>query len=152
MKEIPKLSGAAIAKQLKMPKSTVNKIIKRYDDTQTIERAKHPSRKCGPKNKELANKVVRSFKSNPGLSDRDRARRYGTSRSFVMRLRSDRGYKAYRTIKKQNRTDKQNLVSKSRARKLYNNVLTKFNGCILMDDETYVKCDFNQLPTHRFYT
>lgn len=150
--ENPKASGRSIAKKLKMPKSTVADVLKRFKETLTIGRAPHPSRKCGPKNKELAKKVTRSFKANPALSDRDRARRYGTSRSFVRRLRSDKGYKSYRMIKKPNRTDKQNSTAKSRARKLYDEVLKKFEGCILMDDETYVKCDYKQLPAHRFYT
>ena len=50
-----------------------------------------------------------------------------------------------------NRNDKQNSTAKSRARKLYDNLLTKHNGCILMDDETYVKMDFKQIPGQCYY-
>lgn len=110
--ENQQLSSSAIAKQLKMPKSTVSYILRRFKETLTVERAPH-TRKSGPINKELARKVTRSFKDNPGLSDRDRARRYGTSRTTVMRLRSAHGYKSYRMIKHPNRTDKQNLMAKS---------------------------------------
>ena len=31
-------------------------------------------------------------------------------------------------------------------------MLTKFNGCIIMDDEMYIKYDFKQLPGPKFYT
>jgi hypothetical protein len=42
-------------------------------------------------------------------------------------------------------------VAKTRARRLYQNVLTKHGGCILMDDETYVKADFKQIPGQKHY-
>ena len=41
--------------------------------------------------------------------------------------------------------------AKSRARKLYNEYLTKNNSCIVIDDETYVFADFQQLPGREFY-
>lgn len=43
------------------------------------------------------------------------------------------------------------MVAKRRARMLYEPFLTKYNGCILVDDETYVKMDFGHLPGHTFY-
>lgn len=49
------------------------------------------------------------------------------------------------------RNAKQQLIAKLRARKLYDNILTKNVGCIVMDDETYVKSDFKQLPGQSFY-
>lgn len=50
-----------------------------------------------------------------------------------------------------NQNDKQNKTAKTRSRLLYDDVLTKFDGCILIDDETYVKCDFKQLRCQKFY-
>lgn len=148
----PELTSVDIAKQLKLNKRTVQKILKRYKETLTIERAHQSGRKPGPSNKELAKTVAGSFKANPGLSIRDRARRYGVSKSTIFRWQRMYGYKSFRLIKQPNRTDKQNLVAKKRARKLYDSVLTNFGGCVLMDDETYVKCDFRQLPAHRYYS
>ena len=50
-----------------------------------------------------------------------------------------------------NRYDKQNLKAKKCARKLYDEILTKFTGCIIIDDETYVKIDQNQIPGQKLY-
>ena len=50
-----------------------------------------------------------------------------------------------------NRNDKQNVMAKTRAHKLYREYLTKFS-CVIMDDETYVLENFKQLPGMCFYT
>ena len=63
-------------------------------------------------------------------------RKFKQCRSTVRRSRLRAGYKSYRAIKKPNRTMKQNVLAKNRARLLYDKVLTKFKGCFLMDDET----------------
>lgn len=49
------------------------------------------------------------------------------------------------------RSESDEVVVKKRARKLYTNLLTKNEGCIIMDDETYVKTDFCQLPGKTFF-
>lgn len=147
----PNVSGSSIAKKLKLPKSTVCRAIKRIKETNSVTRRHGGGRKPGPVNKDLDQKLRRSLKQNPGLSDADRAARYNTSRTNVRKTRIRLGIKAYKSVKVPNRNDKQNLVAKSRARLLYDKFLTKFEGCILMDDETYVKADFNQLPGSKFY-
>lgn len=40
-----------------------------------------------------------------------------------------------------NRGDIQNTTAKKCSRLLYDNVLTKFRGCLVMDDANYVKAD-----------
>lgn len=77
--ENPSVSSSSILKALKLPRSTVARVIKRYKETLTVDRAKGSGRKTGPIDKILHQKIIRSFKQNPGLSDRDRAKRYGTS-------------------------------------------------------------------------
>ena len=144
-------SASSIAKMLKLPRSTVCRVIKRYKETLTVGRTKGGGRKSGPADRKLHQKIIRSIKQNPGLSDRDRAKRYGTSASTVLRARSRAGYKSNRAKKHPNRHEKQSLVAKKRARLLYENVLTKYEGYILMDDETYVKSDFKQVPGQKFY-
>lgn len=150
--ENPSLSGSSIAKSLKLPKSTVNKVIKRYKESLTVDQAPGRGRKPGPVDKKLTQKVLKSLKNNPGLSIRDQAKKFKTSASNVFNIRSRLGYKPYRSVKQPNRTDKQNLVAKERARRLYDEVLTKFDGCLLMDGETYVKMDFKQLPGQKYYS
>lgn len=111
--ENPSASGRSIAKSLKLPKSTVNDVLKKYKQSQSIERKPGTGRKPGLTKKELAPKILRSIKQNPGLSDADRAQKYGTSRWTVRRIRIKAGYKSYHAIKHPNRTDKQSLVAKN---------------------------------------
>lgn len=116
-----------------------------------MERADQKIRRSGTTDLELKRKVLRSIKSNPGLSDNDRAKRYNSNRGKVRRIRLKAGYKSYKAIKMPNRTDKQNVCAKARARRLYDQVLTKFKGCIVMDGETYVKLDLRHLPGRKYY-
>ena len=94
-----------IAKTLKLPRSTVNRVLKRYKETSSTERKPGSETNLVPKNQDLKKKIVRSFQQNPGLSDTDRAKRYGTSKFTVQRIRQKAGYKSYRTIKIPNRSD-----------------------------------------------
>ena len=149
--ENPSWSQKQISKSPNVPKSTVGDVLKRYKETLSVERAKQSGTKKGPRNKKLHATIVRSFKQNPGLSDRDRAKRYGASSKMIYKTRLRSGKQSYNVIKRPNRNDKQNLMSKTRARKLYDTVLTKFKGCIVMDDETYVKVYTNQIPGRKFY-
>lgn len=149
--ENPSWSGRKIARDLEMPKSTVNNVLNRYKDTLSIERKTRTVKAKGTRDQELREKVLRSIKVNPGLSDNDRAKRYGTSKSTIRRIRIYAKLTSYRTIKYPNRSEKQQSIAKKRARRLYEQVLTKFNGCIIMDDETYVKMDVKQLPGRTFY-
>ena len=72
--------------------------------------------------------------------------------STARRIRLDAGLQSYRVIKYPNRNEKQNGVAKKRARLLYEQILTKFNNCLIwMMDETYVKMDLKQLPGPKFY-
>lgn len=150
--ENPQASIRSIARELNFHHTTVSKVIKRYKETLSVERKPGSGRKKGFVDKKLANKILRSLKVHPELSDNDRAKKYHTSRSTVIRIRQANNYKSYRARKYPNRTDKQNITIKKRLRKLYDEILTKHGGCVIMDDETYVKLDFNQLPGQKFYT
>lgn len=146
----PSQSYSSIAESLKLPKTTVYCVIKRFIGSSSVDRRKKKS-KATPGNAQLVSKVVRSMKQNPGLSLRQRAKRFGTSYEMVRRIQENKGFKTYRAIKVPNRDDKQNLSAKKRVRKLYDDVLTKFKGCLILDDETYVKVDPRQVPGQQFY-
>lgn len=149
--ENPTWSGSKIAKSLKLAKSTVCRVLKRFREQHTVDRKDHSKRRSGTKDRKLHSKVLRTIRANPGQSDYDIAKKFNASQSTVRRIRLREGIRSFRASKQPNRTLKQNLVAKRCARKLYNEVLTKFGGCILMDDETYVKMDFGQLPGQKFY-
>ena len=142
----------SIAKASESSKTNVYMAINRFKSSLSIERAKGFGRKSGFKDKKAAISIPRSFTQNPGLSNRERAKRYKVSEYFVRKVKKFYNFKSHRAIKYPNRSDKQPLTVKTRARKLYDEVLTKFNGCIIMNDETYTNCDFKQLPGPKFYT
>lgn len=116
--ENPCASGRSIAKILNFPHSTVNNIISRYKETLSLERKPGSGGNHMPSNQELTQKIIRSIKNNPGTSDRDRAKKFNTSFSTARRIRLKAGYKSYHVIKQPNRSDKQSLVAKKRARLL----------------------------------
>lgn len=149
--ENPLLSASKLAKQLKMPRNTVWRVIKQYKETLTTARKPHSKRRSGTVDRKLRGKVIKAVKRNPNLSDRDLANKFQAAHSTVRRIRLREGIRSFRASKQPNRTLKQNNVARIRARKLYDQVLTKFDGCILMDDETYVKADFGQIPGQKFY-
>lgn len=149
--ENPTWSGSKIAKTLNLAKSTVCSVLKRFRERKTIVRKAHSKRRSGTYDRQLHWKVLRTIRVNPGLSDGDIAIKYNSNKSTVRRIRLRKGYRSYRASKQPNRTLKQNRMAKTRARKLYREVLTRYPGCILMDDETYVKMDFGQLPGQKFY-
>lgn len=149
--ENPSWSGSKIAKSLNLPKTTVCRVLKQYKDSLSFDRKPQLNRRSGTKDKNLEKKVLRAIKQNPGMSDYDLSRKFKKSRSTLRRIRLRAGYKSYKAIKTPNRSMKQNKTAKTRARLLYDRILTKFKGCLLLDDETYVKLDFNQLPGTKFY-
>ena len=134
----PTLSNRKLAKSLKISRRTVDTVLKRFTEQKTIQRKQGSGRK-----KRTAN--PRDW------SDRFRAKKLKVSNFFVHKWRQRLGYQSFKVVKMPNRNDKQNSTAKSRARKLYDNLLTKHNGCILMDDETYVKMDFKQIPGQCYY-
>lgn len=60
-------------------------------------------------------------------------------------------FKCFKVCKAPNRNEKQNSTAKSRARRLYENHLHGKKCCLILDDETYVKKAFKQMPGARYY-
>lgn len=147
----PTWSGAKIAKQLNIAKTTVCDVLRRFRERNSVDRAVQKKRRSGTYDRQLNRKVLRTVRANPGLSEHEIARKCGAARSTVRRICQRAGLHSYKAIKQPNRKMKQSLVTKTRARKLYDQVLTKYQGCLLLDDETYVKMDFGQLPGQKFY-
>lgn len=147
----PSLSQRQIARELKLPQSTVSDVIRRYKATQSVKRKRSGGRKPGILNQSLASKVVKYSKKNPNASIREMSQKFSASRSWVHKVLVSNNLKAYRVQKCANRNDQQALRAKSRARKLYDDYLRGKKRCIVMDDESYVIADFKQLPGRAFY-
>ena len=149
--ENPSMSHHDIAKSTEIPRSTVSNALKRFRDRLTVDRKPGSGGKRNDNFKSQRNAVLGMIKRNPNLSIRDVAKKVKMSYSFVQKVKKAAGYKSFKVIKTPNRNDKQETSSKTRARKLYDKLLTKFN-CVVMDDETIVKADLKQLPGLEFYT
>jgi DNA-binding Lrp family transcriptional regulator len=70
----PTASISFIANSLKIPRTTVSDVIKRFGQTLTIDKAPTLGRPKGPVDKKLSKKILNSIKVNPGLSDGDRGK------------------------------------------------------------------------------
>jgi transposase len=149
--EKPDLSYRALSKLLKCPQSTVCSVLKKFRERLTVERKSGSGGKQGVKDKRKEARVLPLFTANPKLSSRDVARKVQMSQSYVQKVKSRAGLKSFKAQAAPNRDARQNLSAKQRARKLYDNFLTKFS-CVVMDDETYIKADFQQIPGQEFYT
>lgn len=140
-----------IAKELKIAKSTVVCVLKRYFETSSISRKKKSTTKNVPRDKKLEEKIVKTIKKNRSMSIRDVAKSCGTNHHMVQRCKRRNSLKTRKKSKIPKVTEKQRKAIKSRSRKLYD-LLGKKKCCIVMDDETYVKADFRTLPGPQYYT
>lgn len=140
-----------IAKDLKMERSTVDCVLERYFKTLSISRKHKTPTKTGPRDKNLEKKIVEVITKNRGMSLRDIAKKCGTTHNMIQICKRRNGMKTHKKSKIPKVSEKQNKVIKTRARKLYD-FLGKKNCCIVMDDETYVKADFQARPGPQYYT
>lgn len=144
------LSYNKIAKSLKMPPSTVRTVIQRFLVTLSTKRAAS-ARNPAPRDPGLVQKVLRDIQKNPTTSLRKRAQKLNTNKCQVAKIMKNHGIKVFSKISIPRRNDKQQVNVISRRRRLYDTILTKHDGCILMDDETYLYADLGQIRGREFY-
>lgn len=149
--ENPAIKFLQLANNVGTSLSTVKRTISKYKKGLSVDRKKGSGRKKGPADKKLARTIKNLYARNPNTSVRDMAAKAGTSKSTVQRVKKFYNLRTYKVQKIPDRSEEKEKVAKRRARRLYEGYLTKFD-CIVMDDETYCKSDFNQLPGHKFYT
>lgn len=135
----PLVSQSIIALQIQSTQSTVSRVIKRFLETNSFKHFKGGGRRKGFANKKLVADVLKTFKSNPQLSLAAVAKIFACSKSHVARIKKNCKLRTYRNVKQQ-------IIAKSRARKLHNYIHIKKFRCIIMDDKTCVKTVFKQMP------
>lgn len=141
----------SIAKTLNMPKSTVQNVIARYKKTHSTSRKEGSGRKVGPIDPQLAKSIVKAFKTNPSRSVRFLANKFGVSKSYVQKVKKNNGLKSFKVLKAPSRDEKDEKKARSRARRLYERHMRGKSDCFIMDDETYCKANFRELPGSEFY-
>lgn len=95
---------------------------------------------------------MKAFEQKKEVSERDVAKKVGTSKSNVHRAKERLNLRTYKKQKQPKRTPKQEASIRPRVRKLYDTMLAGNSKCIIMDDETYVKFDYKSLPGPQYYT
>lgn len=126
--EISAASISSIAKELNMHRKTVSRIINRHKDSVSVDEAEGSGLYRHSFDKKLHDSIKRSCRENSGLSDRDRALRYGKSRQNAQKNCVNGRYKSYIAEKRPNRTLKQDDAAKIRVRRIYNHMLKNFHG------------------------
>lgn len=149
--ENPERSLKKLAKTMNVSYSTVKRTVSSYKKGLSTNRQEGSGRKKGPTDPNLAKQVKKLYQRNPTISERTVAEKLQTSKSQVQRVKQFYGLRSYKKQKVPDRTDEKEKAAKTRARKLYDQYLTKFD-CVIMDDETYCHADFNQLTGPEFYT
>lgn len=141
-----------IASQLHLPVSTVRRNIIKFRDQHTIGDKPKSGRPKGPVNKKLEKIVVQLLKNKSLLSVRDLAQKTQTSASMIQRVKKRQGYKSYKKQKIPKQSVEQRKRSILRARRLYYKICIGFEGCMVLDDETYSKMNLKTLPGPQYYT
>ena len=111
------ISQRKLAKQLNLPKTTIQNVLSNFRKTLTIERTPGSSRKKRTIDKKLEQKTLAVFSRNCHFSERVVAEKVGTSASTVHRIKGRAGLRSFKVQNVQDRTEKK--IAKSRARKLY---------------------------------
>ena len=111
-----------------------------------------PGRKSGPVNPKLDGKVKQAFNRKKSESIRNLARKLGTSKSNIQRAKERLVLKTYKRQEKLKRSPKQAACVKPRCRKLYDSLFCGQQKCVILDDETYCKFDYQSLPGDQYYT
>lgn len=145
-------SYAEIGRQTKTSRATARNVINKFINEKTIKNKKKSGRKVGFSDPILVKRVLNAIKLNPSLSERDLAKKFNISKTYVHKIKFKHGIKSYKVQAVPNRNDNKNKNAKSRSRKLHDIMFNGHKGCIIMDDETYVKLDFRQLPGLQFYS
>lgn len=145
------LSYSDIALQTNQHRNTVRRVIIRYKETLSTNRKPGSGGRTHGTDPKVVKNVLAAIKRNPNTSERDLAKKFGIGQPTVNKIKQDHGIKSYKVQKVPDRSEAKLLVVKKRARKLYDDFLTKINSCLVMDDETYVKASFQQLPGQEFF-
>lgn len=114
----PFWSFKKIAKQLKVHRDTVSKVIKRYEEDLTIARRHGSGRNKGPQDVGKARKVENLLRRVPNISGRKAARLAECSDFFVRKVKANAGMKTFKVQKVPDRNATKNSEAKKKSKKV----------------------------------
>lgn len=132
---------------------TIKRIIRRYEERGTTDRKPKSGRPRSAATDKVIKKVEKKLKQDPNLSVRRGALQIGSSKSTFDRVKvHDLGIKAYHKEPAPKYKGDQMQRAKTGCRKIYrNHLLSNGPKILLMDDETYVAEDPEQIPGVQYY-
>ena len=142
----------SLAKSFNVSISCVKKTIDRFGQHYSIDDLPGRGRKPGTSDPDLEKRICNVYRQHPESSVRDVAKKLGCSVGMVQRTKQRKSLKTFKKRAVPKRTEKQEQTIKTNARKLYQRICRNETECVIMDDETYVKFDYGQMPGHEYYT
>jgi hypothetical protein len=128
--------------QRKLPKSSIYRIIKRFEEEGNVKR------KCGSgqKRKELSQNQKRALRrlleGKVGISERWLGRKFNRDHKTIKKDIADMGYERKKRVNAPKVTEKQKITQKKRLNKVVKGSLKATNGLdVIMDDESYYPFD-----------
>lgn len=146
----PDISLKTIARIVGVKIRTVRLRVSNYKLNISNERKQGSGGRPGPADPKMEAKVLKKIKDRPCDSMRDLARKCGTSLNMIQRVKARNDLVSCVKQKKAAKTIKQFNEGISRAKKLSEILQWQKNSCLAMDDETYVKKDFAQIPGKQY--
>lgn len=136
-----------------VPRRSIQSILKRFIDEDCIQFRKKSGRPRTINTKENQKRVRSSFINNPSKSVRNAGENLDIHYSSVHRIKQTLGMKTYTKKKKPKYIKNQELRARKGSKYIYNKVVPSGGNFIcVIDDETYVPADPNQVPGKEFYS
>lgn len=149
--ECASASTKVIAKKVGCCERTVRRAINKFKAEGTIKDKARSGRPKGSGVKKVEREVLKVIQKNRCASVRDIAKAVYVSATSVHKIKKRLKISTFKKQKAPKRSANQVERAKTRARSFYRNELRGQNVCLVLDDESYLKFDFNTLPGHQFY-
>jgi len=148
--ENPQASQKTIARKANVSQKTVSNVIRNFNKNLNVLRKVGSGRKKGFSYSQNVEKVTALLEKNPRLSNPKLTEKVDCSEKTVRKMKQSAGLRTYKVQTVPDRNATKNLEAQQRA-KLKSDFFAK-KKCCIMDDETYVLCEFSQLPGQEFYS
>lgn len=136
-----------------VPKSTIKRHIKQFIDTGGSEFKPIPGRPVTVNTRKNGKRVVATLRRNPSKSVRSVGQSLGISKSSVQRIKATNGVKTFVKRKVPKYVKDQEQRAKKGCGRLYRKLVPSGGGfLVVMDDETYVPADPDQVHSKEYYS
>lgn len=137
-----------------IPKSTICRILQRYEQRGTADYKKKSGRSVRVATPKAIKAVDKEYKKDPGMSVRNLAHKLKLSPTTVHNIKVKKlGIKSYKAISAPKYTEEQKKRSKTNCWKIAEKRLDpKLSKILVMDDETYCPIDPNDVPGTKYYS